>query len=460
MNFITREIEDLVNRSADKQIRLAVTGLSRAGKTAFITSVVNQLLHSSTSDNMPLFQAARDNQLIGAKRVPLTNMLVPQFAYDQAIATLSASAPNWPAQTRDVSEIRLALRYKNQKRLRKLISETSTLFIDIVDYPGEWLLDLPLLTLSYEQWSEKQFQSLTGIRKTLAQPWLNDLQQIKLSGEANEKQIANIAERYTEFLHRCKDEGLHWVQPGRFVLPGELAGAPVLQFFPSLPPEKETGHKQKNTQYALLKARYGEYQNKVVKQFYKKYFATFDRQIVLVDCLSPLNRGHESFQDMKQALAQIMKSFEYGKSSFLRRLFAPKIDKILFVATKADHVTSEQHSHMVSLLKQMVEPIWQQIAYDNISMSCMSLASIQATEEGYVNNGENRLPVLRGNDSQNQPLTLYPGEVPILLPQPDYWEKNGFDFVSFLPKSSIPDRPLEHIRVDKALQYLIGDKLK
>ena len=28
-----------------------------------------------------------------------------------------------------------------------------TLTLDIVDYPGEWLLDLPLLGKSYEQWS-------------------------------------------------------------------------------------------------------------------------------------------------------------------------------------------------------------------------------------------------------------------------------------------------------------------
>ena len=28
-----------------------------------------------------------------------------------------------------------------------------TLTLDIVDYPGEWLLDLPLLNKSFEQWS-------------------------------------------------------------------------------------------------------------------------------------------------------------------------------------------------------------------------------------------------------------------------------------------------------------------
>ncbi|MBP0576009.1 YcjX family protein, partial [Mycobacterium tuberculosis] len=30
-----------------------------------------------------------------------------------------------------------------------------TLTLDIVDYPGEWLLDLPLIGQSYRQWADK-----------------------------------------------------------------------------------------------------------------------------------------------------------------------------------------------------------------------------------------------------------------------------------------------------------------
>ncbi|XNN29876.1 YcjX family protein [Escherichia coli] len=34
-----------------------------------------------------------------------------------------------------------------------------------------------------------------------------------------------------QYLHHCKQQGLHFIQPGRFVLP-EMPGAPALQFFP------------------------------------------------------------------------------------------------------------------------------------------------------------------------------------------------------------------------------------
>tara|TARA_B100001057_G_C22850595_1_gene950814 strand:- start:2562 stop:3305 length:744 start_codon:yes stop_codon:yes gene_type:complete len=247
------------------------------------------------------------------------------------------------------------------------------------------------------------------------------------------------------------------VQPGRFVLPGELEGAPVLQFFPCAAPESKFS---KTSNYAVLKARYEEYQQKVVKAFYKNHFSTFDRQIVLVDCLQPLNAGYDSFMDMRGALEQLLKSFKYGRSNILKRLFAPKIDKILFAATKADHVTPDQHPNLVSLLQQMVHPAWQQAAFEHIDMSCMSIASIQATSAGYISSGSDNVPALQGVTLDNVPQTMYPGEVPRKLPNKQYWETNQFDFTSFRPMEQHSDEPCQHLRIDKVLEYLIGDKLK
>ncbi len=87
MKRIKQEVNDFLHRSLDSHVRIAVTGLSRAGKTAYITSMVNQLLHTSTHDNLPLLGAARENRIIGAKRVPQKNMMVPRFGYDTAISS-------------------------------------------------------------------------------------------------------------------------------------------------------------------------------------------------------------------------------------------------------------------------------------------------------------------------------------------------------------------------------------
>ena len=458
MKKIKQELNDFISRGLDSNVRIAVTGLSRAGKTAFITSLVNQLLHASTHDNLPLFLASRDGRLIGAKRVPQTNMLVPRFAYDEAMESLNSQPAQWPEPTRDVSEVRLSLKYKPTKRYKKLISHSSVMDIDIIDYPGEWLLDLPLLNMSFQEWSEEQFKGLKGKRLELAKDWLSALEQLDLNAELNENDLKNVSKIYTDYLHKCKDTGLHYVQPGRFVLPGELEGAPVLQFFPCQFSSLEKG--QHSSNLAMLIKRYEEYQQKVVKVFYKHHFATFDRQIVLVDCLQPLNAGYEAFHDMRTALEQVMKSFRYGHSNILKRLFAPKIDKVLFAVTKADHVTPEQHTNLVSLLRQLVHPAWQATSYENIDMNCISLASIKATQSGFIEVGGEASPAIQGTSMDGKNLTVFPGEVPAKLPNEAYWQKQGFEFTSFRPREHDADNPIDHIRVDKALEYLIGDKLK
>lgn len=88
MKRLQNELTDLVNRSVDRHVRLAVTGLSRSGKTAFITSLVNQLLNVNSGARLPLFSAARDNRLLGVKRIPQRDFSIQRFTYDEGIAQL------------------------------------------------------------------------------------------------------------------------------------------------------------------------------------------------------------------------------------------------------------------------------------------------------------------------------------------------------------------------------------
>jgi uncharacterized protein len=460
MADLRQEVTDMIHRSMDAHVRIAVTGLSRAGKTAFITSMVNQLLNVSTHDNLPFLSAARNKRIIGAKRVAQTNMLVPSFTYDAALEQLNQALPAWPQPTRDVSEIRLAIKYRPEKRLKRLLGHSSTLHVDIIDYPGEWLLDLPLLEMSYEKWSEQQLNALHGVRAELASEWLASVASVDLTTRAEDKRLTDIAQSYTTYLHRCKEHGLHWVQPGRFILPGELDGAPVLQFFPCRLTDEQKKSVGKDSYYDRLASRFEEYKNRVVKTFYRNHFATFDRQIVLVDTLTPLNEGYDAFMDMRSALEQLLKSFEYGRSNLLSRLFSPKIDKVLFAATKVDHVTPDQHANVVSLLSQMIHPAWQHASYEGIAMRCISLASIRSTEAGTITSSGQQYSAIQGRNTLGDSVTLYPGEVPKKVPSSQFWLDHQFDFSSFSPLTNSLDEPLKHIRMDTALEYLLGDKLQ
>ncbi|MEM6159199.1 YcjX family protein [Erwinia sp. P6884] len=465
MKRLQNELLSLVNRGADRHLRLAVTGLSRSGKTAFITSLVNQLLNVNSGSRLPMFSAVREERLLGVKRVPQRDMGIQRFTYDEGLAQLYGSPPSWPTPTRGVSEMRLALRYRSRESLMRHFKETSTLYLEIVDYPGEWLLDLPMLAQDYLSWSRQMTALLRGDRADWSARWLKLCENLDPLAPADENRLAEIADAWTEYLLKCKQEGLHFIQPGRFVLPGDMAGAPALQFFPW--PQADEGGAAKLAQadggsnIGMLRARYRYYCQHVVKGFYKDHFLRFDRQIVLVDCLQPLNSGPQAFNDMRLALTQLMQSFSYGQRTLFRRLFSPVIDKLLFAATKSDHVTADQHANLVSLLQQLVQDAWQNAAFEGITMDCIGLASVQATESGLVDHKGEKIPALRGHRLEdNEPLTVYPGEVPPRLPGHAFWQEQGFHFEQFRPRDADVDRPLPHIRLDSALEFLLGDKLR
>ena len=135
---INREINQLINRGFDRTLRLAVTGLSRSGKTAFITSLINQLLHINQEGNahLPLFEAARNQSILAVKRVPQQDLSIPRFDYEANLNDLMNNPPQWCQSTRGVSETRLAIRFERQSGLLRHFKERGTLYLDIFDYPA------------------------------------------------------------------------------------------------------------------------------------------------------------------------------------------------------------------------------------------------------------------------------------------------------------------------------------
>ncbi|MCE8052394.1 YcjX family protein [Billgrantia desiderata] len=459
---LTRELTNLIERGRDRQLRLAVTGLSRSGKTAFLTSLVNQLRHAGLEARLDLMPAAREGRLLGARRVSQPDLGVPRFPYDQAMAALDAEPPRWPEPTRGISELRLSIRYRPARR-GLLRADTAELNLDLFDYPGEWLLDLPLLGHDYLSWSRAMLAGAGEQRRALLAEWERVAAGLDPAAEANEAELAEVAALYAHSLQAAREAGFANLQPGRFLLPGDLEGAPVLQFFPlpaladaddsalaKLPPESV---------YATLAARFRHYQQHIVRPFYRDHFRRFDRQIVLVDVLGALNAGPERFEDLSQALATLMQSFDYGKRSLLSRLFSPRIDRLAIAATKADHVTPEQHANLTTLLEALLAEPLQDLRYANVPVKALSLAAIRATEAHEVSHRNERSPALRGTTLAGEEVLVFPGEVPAKLPDPGFWARQGFDFRAFRPAPR-EGGALPHIRLDAALDWLIGDKLQ
>ena len=138
-------------------VRLGVTGLSRAGKTVFITALLHGLLRGG---RFPVFEPLASGRIAGARLAPQPDDAVPRFDYERHVRSLVIER-EWPESTRQISELRVVIDYQSAGGAMR------TLTLDIVDYPGEWLLDLPLLDKSYEQWSA---ETLAHLRRTTRPP--------------------------------------------------------------------------------------------------------------------------------------------------------------------------------------------------------------------------------------------------------------------------------------------------
>lgn len=237
LDDIQHQLKEVATQGLDRHLKIAVTGLSRSGKTVFITSLVHHLLEANQSRSLPFFEVASDQRIISVKN--LNSSSDAPFPLQQSIQSLGQEPPSWPESTTGLSEVKLAIKYKPASRLKRLVNDTATLYLDIIDYPGEWLLDLPLLHLNFEQWCNKQQQLFTlEPRATLAKNWIAAQNTVDWCSPADEQLLSVLSEEYTKLLHllRNDENALSMIQPGRCVLPGELASSPLLQLFPILQP--------------------------------------------------------------------------------------------------------------------------------------------------------------------------------------------------------------------------------
>ena len=463
LDGVKNNFDEVLNRTLDRSVRLAVTGLRRSGKTVFITSLVHQLRHSLDGTNLPFLGVAANGRLRGCKPQVQPDLHIPAFRYQEAVEQLTSTEPNWPQPTSNISEIRLAIRYLPRNTLLRKLAPVSTLYLDIIDYPGEWLLDLPLLEQSYEQWSAYIAELCEREpRLSLSQEWREFMQSIDAGAEADDATLRKASALYTEFLHRCKapEHGLTLLQPGRFTMPGEYKNSPMLEFCPLL--QAPPANPNAESFYVLMKKRYDSYKERVVRQFYREHFANFDRQIVLVDTLMAFNTGYAAFQDMREAVNLVLRSFQYGKTGLFRRVFGrTKIDRLLFAATKADHVTPNQLPNLERFLHLMIAQANNNVTFEGVETDTVALASLKCTQAAHTQFQGQKVSCIKGVPKEgDKPVALFPGEVPVEIPVPDDWVEGRFNFLEFKPPrlNNAHDSGWPHIRVDRALEFLLGDK--
>ena len=461
---ITRGADAVANTLAapfsDPVIRLGVTGLSRAGKTVFITALVANLMNRG---RMPQLVAAASGAIQTAYLQPQPDDTLPRFNYETYLDQLTSPDPSWPDGTRQISELRLSLRVQPTGLLSGLTGPR-TVHIDIVDYPGEWLLDLGLLGQTYDAWSAAAIARADG--RPEGGVFLGAMKDIDANGPLDEATAKSLSDKFTNHLHASREAGFSDCTPGRFLLPGDLAGSPVLTFAPL-----GSASGKRGTLGCEFARRFESYKRNVVKPFFRDHFSKIDRQVVLVDVLGAIHAGPPAVEDLRNAMAAILGAFRPGRNAFLSRIFkGRRVEKILFAATKADHLHHTQHGQLTAITEALLRDAKDRADFAGATTAAMSIASLRTTVEETVDYRDGPLNVVRGRLLDNgKQAAFHPGRLPndpahLLGPAragAADWLDDDYAIMRFAPAplDLKPGDGPPHIRLDKAAQFLIGDRL-
>ena len=150
----------------------------------------------------------------------------------------------------------------------------------------------------------------------------------------------------------------------------------------------------------------------------------------------------------------------------------------MLAATKADHLHHQSHDRLEAILAKLTGRAMARAKYAGAEMKVLALAAVRATREGEARRNGEKLPCIVGYPlpgetigkrtfNGNEEFAIFPGDLP---PDPEAalrgWqtEEGDMRFVRFRPPNPVllPSggfAPFPNIRLDRAIEALIGDRL-
>ena len=194
---------------------------------------------------------------------------------------------------------------------------------------------------------------------------------------------------------------------------------------------------------------------------------------------------------LEEALTDVLAAFRIGENSLFASLFAPRVTKVLFAATKADHLHHVNHDRLEAILRLLVRRAHHRAESSGAPSESLAVASIRATRELVARENGVELPCVAGIPIKGETLgaktydgeteaAIFPGDLPadpdVLFRQVAAGAAAGGDpaataslapdvsFVRFRPPrlertAEGMTLSLPHIRLDRVLEFLIGDRL-
>jgi predicted YcjX-like family ATPase len=215
---------------------------------------------------------------------------------------------------------------------------------------------------------------------------------------------------------------------------------------------------------ALLSDRFEAYKRDMRASFFDTHFRAFDRQVLLVDVLGALYAGQGAFHDTARALKDITKALRYGahQGFIAGRLNASRIGRVVFVATKADHVPAMMRDNLRYLLRSLAGAAESRQSTTGATVSYQVAAALRSTEDGSAKLDGRPVQVVNGRVmGEDKVRPFHVGAVPVAMPPDDFWSEAFFELPRFRPPLIDPTgrNGLPHLGLDVVLDDLLGDLL-
>lgn len=466
--------------------KIAVTGISNSGKTVFLTSLLWQL-HEFEGADFGLESGAK----IRGFRIVRNESTFPFYKFQDAMAKQG----EWPSKTKDVHRYvgefnRSDRRWKQQ--------------VEFLDFPGERIADAAIAGYDdFGDWSDHMFDHFESDSdyRSAAHEYRQELEGI-LSDPENrlQRESENIEQQGLKGLRQKIRKGMgeilsgrqgeddrlrnqvvrsyrkvlaHWaldckplISPSVFLLdrngdsarpapPNVLAeerlcGLDATSQFAPLPQRvRETNSRLVRT----MQSHYQRYRKELVRPLFEN-LAESQSMIVLVDIPSLLLGGVDRYNDNRQIVLDLFETMQGDSSSgkLLKQLrfWSPALQRIAFVATKADLVRRSdlETGRLKSLLRDMNGRAKNLLPDAEVEWFACSVC-VSTTQ---MDNGKLRGVLFEGNPKR---VAMEFDVSPLPEEWPSDWDQESYQFPSVFPR---PPRnyqtPPRHRSLDAVFDFV------
>lgn len=426
--------------------RFTITGLSRSGKSMLFTSLITMLKSRSEEGYacLPLLRYLPPSQVLDMQIAPIEGY--KPFPHLDNIEALEQGI--WPDATEEAYGFKLIVRLKQTESLKRHVLPHTDVVFEFIDYPGEWITDIPMLSKTYAQWSDSAWAQLSsGPQQYYANAWKAVVNQFDFEQAPTPERITQLLNAYRSYLVDAKANGISLLQPGSFLLESSDFNWREFGFTP-LPSSitSDVSHPW----FIAFNKHFSTFQTKWLTPLKQSIFKETDKQIILIDLFEGLNHSRQHLYQLKETLSHLADTFVYGQSGWFSRTILKKeqIGRVAFAATKADLIPHSQRDNLLSLLTQITEGARARFIDKPIQFEHFLVSAMQVTDEGGSDNA------IRYKNSEGQYVESTFEPVPRKLKEME--EGSHFPVPHVTVPSDFKARILAGKGIDRLLQFLLG----